>query len=98
MLGRAYERALHAGAIVSALILGVVALLVTGDVVARNLGLGTLPWIIEATEYSLPLATFLIAPWLLYRGQHVRLDIVLTVLPPRAGRTLERIADAIGAA
>jgi TRAP-type C4-dicarboxylate transport system permease small subunit len=98
MLGRAYERALHAGAIVSALILGVVALLVTGDVVARNLGLGTLPWIIEATEYSLPLATFLIAPWLLYRGQHVRLDIVLTVLPPRAGGALERIADVIGVA
>jgi TRAP-type C4-dicarboxylate transport system permease small subunit len=98
MLGRAYAGALHACAVVSALVIGVVAVLVTGDVVARNLGLGTLPWIVEVSEYSLPLATFLVAPWLLYRSQHVRLDMVIRALPPAAGRALERIADALGLA
>ena len=34
-------RLLHAGAVVAALLLGVLALLVTGDVVARNLGVST---------------------------------------------------------
>jgi hypothetical protein len=33
--------------VAAALLLGALALLVTGDVAARNLGLGTLPWIIE---------------------------------------------------
>jgi TRAP-type C4-dicarboxylate transport system permease small subunit len=98
MLGRAYAATLHTCAVVAALLLGVVALLVTGDVVARNLGLGTLPWIIEVSEYSLPLATFLVAPWLLHRSEHVRFDTLLTALPAAAGRALERIADGMGLA
>lgn len=96
MIGRAYRWVLHAGAVVAALLLGALALLVTGDVVARNVGLGTLPWIIEVSEYSLPLATFLVAPWLLCRSEHVRLDTLITALPPAAGRVLERIADGVG--
>jgi TRAP-type C4-dicarboxylate transport system permease small subunit len=96
MLERAYTRVLHAAAVVAAVLLGAVALLVTGDVLARNLGLGTLPWILEVSEYSLPLATFLVAPWLLHRGEHVRLDIVLTAFPSAGGRALERVADGVG--
>jgi TRAP-type C4-dicarboxylate transport system permease small subunit len=96
VLGRAYHRLLHAGAVVAALLLGVVAALVTLDVVARNLGLGTLPWIIEVSEYSLPLATFLIAPWLLQRGEHVRLDVVITLLPAAWARALDRLASLAG--
>lgn len=98
MIGRLYARALDACAVVAALLLGVVALLVTGDVVARNVGLGTLPWILEVSEYVLPLATFLIAPWLLRRGEHVRLDLLITGLPPAAGRVLQRVADGLGLA
>ena len=41
------------------LLLGGLALLVTVDVLARNLGWGTLPWILEVTEYCLPLTTLL---------------------------------------
>jgi TRAP-type C4-dicarboxylate transport system permease small subunit len=98
MLGRAYGRLLHAGATVAALLLGVLALLVTGDVVARNLGVGTLPWILEVSEYGLPLATFLVAPWLLHRNEHVRLDVLLTAIPRRAARALDRFSDAVGLA
>src|SRR3989304_8023415 len=97
MIGRAYRGVLRAGAVVAALLLGARALLVTGDVVARNLGLGTLPWIIEVSEYSLPLATFLVAPWLLSRSEHVRLDTLITALPPAAGRVLARIPGGGGA-
>lgn len=98
MLGRAYRGLLHAGAVAAALLLGVLALLVTGDVLARNLGLGTLPWIIEVSEYSLPLATFLVAPWLLHRNEHVRLDVLLTTLPVSVARALERFSDLVGLA
>jgi len=98
MIGAAYRRLLYAGAAVAAILLGLAALLVTADVVARNVGLGTLPWILEVSEYVLPLATFLVAPWLLRQGQHVRLDAVLTAVPPRLARALDRLADAIGLA
>ena len=98
MVARTYALVLHAGAVAAAVLLGVVALLITADVVARNLGLATLPWILEVSEYSLPLATFLVAPWLLPRGEHVRLDMVITALPAAGGRVLERIADGMGLA
>jgi TRAP-type C4-dicarboxylate transport system permease small subunit len=98
MIAAAYRGLLHACAVAAAVLLGLAALLVTGDVVARNVGLGTLPWILEVSEYVLPLATFLVAPWLLRNGQHVRLDAVLTAVPPAIARVLDRFADAIGLA
>jgi TRAP-type C4-dicarboxylate transport system permease small subunit len=98
VLGRGYRGLLHAGAVAAALLLGAVAVLVTGDVVARNLGLGTLPWIIEVSEYSLPLATFLVAPWLLHRGEHVRLDVLAILLPARWVAVLDRLAGLAGLA
>ena len=98
MPARAYRGLLHAGAVAAALLLGVLALLVTADVVARNLGWGTLPWILEVSEYCLPLATFLVAPWLLSRSEHVRVDVLLTMLPRRVARALDLAADAAGLA
>jgi TRAP-type C4-dicarboxylate transport system permease small subunit len=76
-----YARTLQGLAACAAVLLGASALAITVDVVGRNLGLGTLPWILEVSEYVLPLATFLIAPWLLYRNGHVRLDILLHSRP-----------------
>lgn len=95
---RIYRLALQASAWAAALLLGAIALLVTLDVVTRNLGLGTLAWVLEVSEYSLPVATLLVAPWLLARNEHVRLDALVTALPPGAARLLERIADAFGLA
>ncbi|HSD52843.1 MAG TPA: TRAP transporter small permease [Burkholderiales bacterium] len=95
---RVYRGLLHACAVIASLLLGITALLVTGDVVARNLGLGTLPWILEASEYVLPLATFLVAPWLLARNEHVRLDVLLTASPTRLARALGRAGDLLGLA
>ncbi len=47
-------------------------------------------------EYSLPFATFLAAPWILYRNEHVRLDLLLTSVPRGVARALDRAADVIG--
>ena len=88
-----YARTLEWLAALAAVLLGVTALAITLDVVARNIGLGTLPWILEVSEYVLPLATFLVAPWLLYRNEHVRLDILLNVWPK-----LGHLCNAIGLA
>ncbi|HTO42494.1 MAG TPA: TRAP transporter small permease [Burkholderiales bacterium] len=95
---RAYHLLMQASGVAAALVIGVVVLLVTVDVVGRNIGLGGLPWAVEVSEYSLPLATFLAAPWLLYRNEHVRIDILLTTLPRGAARQIDRAADAVGLA
>lgn len=74
------------------------AVLVTLDVVMRNVGLGTFAWVNEVSEYSLPVATLLVAPWLLHRNEHVRLDVLLVSLPASAARALGKACDVIGIA
>ncbi len=88
-----YGNLLKGLAALAALLLGVSALAITLDVIARNVGLGTVPWILEVSEYVLPLATFLAAPWLLYRNEHVRLDVLLTAFP-----RLNHVANLVGLA
>lgn len=93
-MSAAWERLLEGLAALAALLLGVSALAITLDVVLRNVGLGTLPWILEVSEYVLPLATFLVAPWLLRRNEHVRLDILLSVWP-RIGHVTNGVGLAV---
>jgi TRAP-type transport system small permease protein len=97
-LDRLYRALIHACGVVAALLFGIVAVLVTLDVVMRNLGFGNLPWIVEVSEYSLPVATFLTAPWLLHNNQHVRVEVLLTAVPARIARWLDQFADLVGLA
>ena len=98
VLARAYRLLVQTLAWVAALLLGAMAVLVTADVVVRNAGLGTLAWVLEVSEYSLPIATLLAAPWLLHRNEHVRLDVLLVAIPRPLARALERCADVLGIA
>ena len=75
---------------------GLVALLMTLDIALRATRLGALPWLLEATEYVLYGGTFLAAPWVLRRGAHVRVDLLLGGLPPRWSIAMEIGADAVG--
>lgn len=93
---RFYAALLQGFAYLAAVIVGLMALAVTFDVVARNLGWVNTGWVVEVTEYSLPVATLLVAPYLLYHNQHVRLDALLVALPRRAALILERGADVAG--
>jgi TRAP-type transport system small permease protein len=91
-----YRLILQVFAWTAGILLGAMALAVTFDVVARNLGLSNTGWVVELSEYSLPVATLLVAPWLLHRNEHVRLDALLVALPRRISLALERTADALG--
>lgn len=75
-----------------------IALGVSLDVILRNLRLGGLPWMLEASEYALFLLTFLGAPWVLRLGAHVRVDFVLSGVPRAAALGLEALGDAVGLA
>ena len=52
----------------------VMVVLVTADILLRNITRTGFPWANEVSEYALYAMTLLAAPWLLRRGQHVRID------------------------
>ena len=94
LFGRLFE----ALAAVAALTLLAMVALVTADIVLRN-ALGTgFAWSNEVTEYALYIITLLTAPWLLRRGQHVRIDMMLVLVPPRIAWLCEAAADLLGLA
>jgi TRAP-type C4-dicarboxylate transport system permease small subunit len=85
-------------AALAALLLLAMVLLVTADIVLRNTARVGFPWANEVTEYALYLTTLLTAPWLLRRGQHVRIDMMLVLVPPRLAWLCEATADLLGLA
>lgn len=97
-LARFYERAAEASGRAAAIVVLAMTAMITLDVALRNAGIGTIPGDIEMSEYAMLLVTALTAPWLLKRGQHVRIDLVLHLWPPRIGWLSEIACDMIGLA
>ena len=95
-LSATFGRLFDALAVLAALILLVMVMLVTADILLRNLTRTGFPWANEVSEYALYGMTLLTAPWLLRRGQHVRIDLVLSVVPPRVAWLMEAAGDVIG--
>jgi TRAP-type C4-dicarboxylate transport system permease small subunit len=101
-LEAAYGRLLEAFALAAcALVLGM-TVMICADVLLRNVrlvpGVAGLAWSNEISEAMLYLVTLLTAPWLLHRGQHIRVDVVLRAVPKGAGWIFEWIVDALGLA
>jgi TRAP-type C4-dicarboxylate transport system permease small subunit len=98
-LSAAYGRLLTALALAGCAVLFLMMMLICVDVLLRNVrlipGVYGISWAAEVTEYCLYLITLLTVPWLLRRGQHIRIDIVLRVLPARTAWMLEWVGDAI---
>jgi TRAP-type C4-dicarboxylate transport system permease small subunit len=99
-LEAAYGRLLEALALVAcALILGM-TVMICADVLLRNVriipGVAGLAWSNEISEAMLYLVTMLTAPWLLRRGQHIRVDILLRAVPKRVGWIFEWVTDTVG--
>ena len=88
----AWGRLMQGCGIAAALVIGLMTVLVGYDVLARNLRLPAPAGIAEASEYGLALATLLVAPWLLWSEQHVRLDLLQMSLSARAWARLYRAA------
>ena len=99
-LEAAYGKLLEALALVACALVFGMTLMICADVLLRNVriipGVAGLEWSNEISEAMLYLVTMLTAPWLLRRGQHIRVDIVLRAVPRKAGWLLEWLADALG--
>src|SRR6201982_1017694 len=91
-----YSRLLEALMLLSCLLLLTMTLLIGADVLLRNVGLGGIAPSNEISEDIIYLVTLLAAPGLLRQGQHIRVDIVLRLLPARIGWLLEWFGDIVG--
>jgi TRAP-type C4-dicarboxylate transport system permease small subunit len=101
-LEAAYGRLLEAFAYVACALVFGMTLMICADVLLRNVriipGVAGLAWSNEISEAMLYLVTMLTAPWLLRRGQHIRVDIVLRAVPNQIGWIFEWVVDVLGLA
>jgi len=101
-LEAAYGKLLEALALVACALIFGMTLMICADVLLRNVriipGVAGLEWSNEISEAMLYLVTMLTAPWLLRRGQHIRVDIILRAVPKRVGWIFEWTVDVLGLA
>ena len=99
-LSDAFGRLLAALAVLGCVLLFVMLAIIVGDVGLRNIAVPGLPrglsWANEISELLLYAITMCVAPWLLRQGQHIRVDIILRVLPVRVAWLLEWLGDIVG--
>ena len=95
-----YGKLLEALAALACLMVFVMVMVICLDVLLRNVALipsmRGLDWSNDLTEAMLYLITMCAAPWILRRGQHIRVDIVLRAIPGRLAWYCEWFADAVG--
>jgi TRAP-type C4-dicarboxylate transport system permease small subunit len=95
-LSRWYGRLLDAMLLAACFLLLFMTVMIGADVVSRNIGAGGVAVSNELSEDILYLMTLLTAPWLLRQGQHIRVDIILRILPARVAWSLEWLGDTVG--
>jgi len=98
-LERAYGRLLEFLALAGCALIFGMTLMICADVFLRNVrivpGMVGLAWANEISEAMLYLITLLTAPWLMRKGQHIRVDIILRAVPPIVGWMFEWIVDTL---
>ena len=95
-LSELYGRLLDGMLLTACLVLLAITFLIGFDVLLRNLGTDGIAASNELSEDGLYLITMLAAPGLLRRGQHIRIDILLRMIPPKLGWAMEWLGDATG--
>ena len=94
---RIFDAIVKCAAMLGAFLLAMSVAVTVGDVILRPFGLRYFSWHVDAVELGLVIATFLLAPWILTVGAHVRVDVVLQILPARLAKGVERLAWGWGA-
>lgn len=95
-LSQFYGRLLEGMLLIACALLFGMTMLIGLDVLLRNIGAGGIPPSNELSEDALYLITILAAPGLLRRGQHIRVDIFLRMLPPKLAWLFEWVGDVTG--
>lgn len=80
---------------VAALLFATMAVLVCVNVLLRNIGVLSIVWSVEISEYMLMISAFLAAPWLVYTNDHIRIDILMRGMPQKNQRGFVILDDFI---
>lgn len=86
LIAKAYDAVLYGMAVVAGCLMAAMMVVITLDVVLRNLGYQSSAHFFTFTEYALLMVPCLGAPWLVREKGHIYVEILLMYLPPR-GRT-----------
>ncbi|MAS13881.1 MAG: C4-dicarboxylate ABC transporter permease [Nitratireductor sp.] len=84
--------------LMAGMVIAFIALSVGAEVLVRNLGLPAFGWTLELCEYGLLVVSFLGAPWVLRRDEHISVDVLLRYASPASRRVLLTAADALALA
>ena len=93
-VARAYRALLYGMAGLGALLIAAMMVIITLDVVVRNLGYQSSAHFFTFTEYALLLVPCLGAPWLVREKGHIFVELMLMHLKPAARRWLLRFIGA----
>ncbi|TDK47430.1 TRAP transporter small permease [Antarcticimicrobium luteum] len=97
-LNALFDGVLKACAALAGTIFAAIAAMISVNVVLRNLFGSPVYGLLDAVEYGLLVATFLGAPWVLWKRGHVTVDLVTAALPGRLAAPLARLTALIGLA
>ena len=95
--GRLLDAALYAFVLAAVAILVALVCGVTFEVVMRYAFNKPTRWVVEFSEYALLYLAFLGGAWVLKEEGHVKVELLIEVLPPRVRATLHVITSLVGA-
>ena len=95
-MNKMFERILDSLAVIVGLILIFMAISIGYSIFARAIGFRGPVWIVQFNEYAMLFATFLGSAWLLRKGKHVSIELLVSRLPPKAQKTFELIHSIMG--
>jgi len=94
-LGKIFDHMNTLMVIISAVFLLGLTFIVGADITLRYLFLRPLGWVKEVSEYILVVLGFLVAAWILKDDGHVKMDLVLTKVSPKAQTLMNIVTSTI---
>ena len=94
-VAKAYDAVVYGMAIIAACLMAAMMVIITLDVVVRNLGYQSSAHFFTFTEYALLIVPCLGAPWLAREKGHIYVEILLMSLPARMRARLTALIGVI---
>ena len=95
-MGKILDRVLGSLAVIVSLILIFMTISIGYSIFARALGFRGPVWIVQFNEYAMLFATFLGTAWLLSKGKHVSIELIVSRFKPRGQKVFELIHSIMG--
>jgi len=93
-----YGKIVEAMGLAVGALVGMIAIMISLNILLRLIGVQTIGWVNEMAEYALYVSALIAAPWVLRLGQHIRIDVLSNILPRKAAFFLDRFVDLLGLA